>query len=112
MMRQPGIGGDFTTWAPLAIVPYMLLLGCGVFNRVVGLLPGSSSKIEFEDDWENKSSKAAYGLRLLKAELIAHQVGLQVFRLWGSVISGVKVVLKCINSQKSCSYEVQGNFWA
>ena len=38
-----------------------------VFNRVLGFF-FRSSRIEFDDDWEEKSELAANGLRLLRWE--------------------------------------------
>lgn len=35
MMRQPLIGWQFTTFAPAALLPYMLLLVLGAFNPLV-----------------------------------------------------------------------------
>ena len=33
MMHQPVIGSDFTTYAPIFLVPYVVLLTCNIFNR-------------------------------------------------------------------------------
>lgn len=68
MMHQPLIGWDFTTYLPVALVPYMLLLVFNVFNRVASMFTRSSS-IEFDDDFETRSGAAAKGLRLLQVEL-------------------------------------------
>ncbi|GAB4813329.1 hypothetical protein N2152v2_000375 [Parachlorella kessleri] len=72
MMRQPLIGWQFTTFVPLALVPYMLLLALGAFNPLVGgisrLFTSSSTKLTFEDDWEDKSSLTSGGRRLLRME--------------------------------------------
>lgn len=68
MMHQPLIGWDFTTYLPVALVPYMLLLVCNVFNRVASLFTRSDS-MEFEDDFETTSGAAARGMQLLQMEL-------------------------------------------
>ncbi|KAK9804797.1 hypothetical protein WJX72_005995 [[Myrmecia] bisecta] len=74
MMRQPVIGLDFTTYAPIAIVPYMLLLLTNFFNSFASCLT-RSKRLEFEDDWETKSSAAASGVRLLRLEAENHSNG-------------------------------------
>ena len=56
MMRQPLIGWQFTTFVPLALVPYMLLLALGAFNPLVGgisrLFSRSSAKLTVsEKEW-------------------------------------------------------------
>lgn len=74
MMHQPLIGWDFTTYLPVALVPYMLMLVFSVFNRVASMFTRSVS-IEFDDDFETKSGAAAKGLRLLQMELDNHNAG-------------------------------------
>ena len=74
MMRQPLIGWDFTTYLPVALVPYVLMLLFNAFNRVASMFTRSYS-IEFDDDFETKSGAAAKGLRLLQMELENHSAG-------------------------------------
>ncbi|PRW61506.1 LMBR1 domain-containing 2-like protein A [Chlorella sorokiniana] len=66
MMRQPLIGWQFTTFAPILLVPYILLLASGVFGHVTRLFKRGES-LEFEDDWQ-LDSHAATGRRLLRLE--------------------------------------------
>ncbi|KAI3424225.1 hypothetical protein D9Q98_009581 [Chlorella vulgaris] len=66
MMRQPLIGWQFTTFAPVLLVPYMLLVASGVFSRVMTMFTGGD-ELEFEDDWQN-DGYAATGRRLLLVE--------------------------------------------
>jgi hypothetical protein len=84
MSRQPLIGWQFTTFAPAALGPYVLLLAIGFFDplvKTVGTmlqtLFGSSSgvgieeaavNIQFEDDFELRSGYADAGRRLLVIE--------------------------------------------
>ena len=37
MMRQPVFGTEFATFAPIALVPYILLLVFNAFNRVAAV---------------------------------------------------------------------------
>ena len=73
MMHQPLIGWDFTTYLPAALVPYIVLLIFNVFNRLFFCMAARS--MEFEDDFEVKSGKAARGLALLQQELENHNAG-------------------------------------
>lgn len=68
MMRQPLIGFEFTTYAPLVLVPYIILLVLNVFNRLAAFCLRSPSLL-FEDDWETQSPYATSGSRLLNIEL-------------------------------------------
>lgn len=68
MMRQPLIGFEFTTYAPLVLVPYVLLLLLNVFNRAAAFFTRSPTLL-FEDDWETQSPYATSGTRLLQIEL-------------------------------------------
>ena len=68
MMRQPLIGFEFTTYAPLVLVPYVLLLVLNVFNRMAAFCLRSPTFL-FEDDWETQSPYATTGSRLLQIEL-------------------------------------------
>lgn len=74
MMHQPLIGWDFTTYLPVALVPYMLMLVFNVFNRVASMFTRSDS-IEFDDDFETKSGAAAKGSKLLQMELDNRNAG-------------------------------------
>eukprot|EP00884_Botryococcus_braunii_P007317 jgi/Botrbrau1/16587/Bobra.0068s0018.2 len=74
MMRQPVIGLDFTTYLPLGLVPYVLLLSCNAFNRLSHAVLRSRS-IEFEDEWETISPAVARGTALLDAEEANHAAG-------------------------------------
>lgn len=74
MMHQPLIGWDFTTYLPIALVPYILLLAFNAFNRVAWGFTRSRD-IEFDDDFETASGAAAKGAQLLKAELDNHTAG-------------------------------------
>eukprot|EP00887_Chlorella_sp_A99_P006959 scaffold2.g6959.t1 len=90
MMKQPLIGLQFTTFAPALLVPYMLVLACGCFNRLSALfrrgfqvaatlagappaprLTVASSPprppAQFEDEFAADGHTAA-GRRLLRAE--------------------------------------------
>ena len=67
-MRQPIIGFEFTTYAPLVLVPYVILLVLNVFNRMAAFFTRSAVHI-FEDDWETKSPYATSGERLLNIEV-------------------------------------------
>ena len=73
MMHQPLIGWDFTTYLPAALVPYIVLLVFNVFNRLFFCMAARS--MEFEDDFEVASGKAARGLALLQQELENHNAG-------------------------------------
>lgn len=68
MMRQPLIGFEFTTYAPLVLVPYVILLVLNVFNRMAAFCLRSPAFL-FEDDWETQSPYATSGSRLLNMEL-------------------------------------------
>ena len=68
MMRQPVIGFEFTTYAPLVLVPYVILLALNVFNRIAAFFLRSPTLL-FEDDWETASPYATSGTRLLNIEL-------------------------------------------
>ena len=68
MMRQPVIGFEFTTYAPLVLVPYVILLALNVFNRIAAFFLRSPTLL-FEDDWETSSPYATSGTRLLNIEL-------------------------------------------
>jgi hypothetical protein len=74
MMHQPLIGWDFTTYLPIALVPYILLLASNAFNRVAAAFTRTRS-IEFDDDFETGSGAAAKGAQLLLAELENHGAG-------------------------------------
>jgi hypothetical protein len=74
MMRQPLIGWDFTTYLPVALVPYMLLLAFNVFNRLAQLCMPARSSMEFEDDFA-VDGMAARGTALLQRELENHNAG-------------------------------------
>ena len=68
MMRQPLIGFEFTTYAPLVLVPYVVLLVMNIFNRMAAFCLRSPTFL-FEDDWETQSPYATSGSRLLQIEL-------------------------------------------
>lgn len=68
MMRQPLIGFEFTTYAPIVLVPYIILLVFNVFNRMAAFCLRSPTFL-FEDDWELHSPYATTGTRLLQLEL-------------------------------------------
>lgn len=68
-MRQPLIGLQFNNFAPALLVPYVLLIASGFFDRLVGLIfTKSSANLQFEDDWETTSNYAREGRRLLRME--------------------------------------------
>ncbi|EFN53506.1 hypothetical protein CHLNCDRAFT_136844 [Chlorella variabilis] len=66
MMRQPLIGWQFTTFAPVLLVPWVLLLASGVFGHLMALFKRGDA-LEFEDEWQNDGCAAA-GRRLLLLE--------------------------------------------
>lgn len=81
MSRQPLIGWQFTTFAPAALGPYVLLLAIGFFDPLVktvgsmlqtlfGSSGGSEApvNIQFQDDFELRSGYADSGRRLLMIE--------------------------------------------
>ena len=74
MMHQPLIGWDFTTYLPVALLPYMVLLMCNAFNRLA-LVCVPARRMEFDDDFETTSELAARGLQLLQQELENHVNG-------------------------------------
>mmetsp|Transcript_8614 Transcript_8614/g.25881 ORF Transcript_8614/g.25881 Transcript_8614/m.25881 type:complete len:758 (+) Transcript_8614:498-2771(+) len=74
MMKAPVIGLEFTRYLPVVIVPYALLQVFGVFNSLLGAVV-KNSRIEFDDDWEEKSNVAATGSRLLRQEAANHAAG-------------------------------------
>lgn len=74
MMHQPLIGWDFTTYLPVALLPYMLLLMCNAFNRLAAACV-PARRMEFDDDFETTSDMAARGLQLLQQELENHVNG-------------------------------------
>ena len=74
MMHQPLIGWDFTTYLPVALLPYMALLACNALNRLaLACMP--ARRMEFDDDFETTSDMAARGLQLLQQELENHVNG-------------------------------------
>lgn len=73
MMSQPLIGWRFTVFAPLALLPYCLVVLLGLFNPLVRLLDRDRG-LAFEDDWEG--SEVARGRRLLRAEVDLLRQGL------------------------------------
>ena len=68
MMRQPVIGFSFTTYAPLVLVPYVILLAFNMFNRMAAFFTRSAVYV-FEDDWETRSPYHTSGERLLNIEV-------------------------------------------
>lgn len=68
MMRQPIIGFEFTTFSPLVLVPYVILLLLNVFNRLAAFFLRSPALL-FEDDWETRSPYSTSGTRLLNIEV-------------------------------------------
>lgn len=73
MMDQPLIGFSFTTYAPAALVPYVLLLMLNVFNRIAAVFV-RSKRLEFSEDWaENATSEM--GARRLMRELENREAG-------------------------------------
>ena len=84
---QPVIGSDFTTFAPLILVPYVALLVLNVFNRVASWFTGfftRNKSFEFSEDGDVRSAHAVNGLRLLQTELQNRNNG----RPLGLTISG------------------------
>ena len=63
MMDQPLIGFNFTTYAPAALVPYVLLL-LNVFNRLAAVFV-RSKRWEFSEDWAEDAASQAAARRLL-----------------------------------------------
>lgn len=65
MMEQPLIGFHFTTYAPIALVPYVLLLLLNVFNRLAAVFV-RSKRYEFLEDWKEDASSEAAARRLIR----------------------------------------------
>lgn len=58
-------GSTFTTYVPIALVPYVAIIALGAFNRVARCFL-RSERFSFSDDWEEKSEYASRGLALLR----------------------------------------------
>ena len=68
MQQAPGIGLQFTTYVPLIIVPYTVLVLFNVFNRVVALFD-RSQRFSFDEDWDTATTYASTGQTMLQREL-------------------------------------------
>ena len=73
MMDQPVIGFAFTTYAPIALVPYVLLLILNVFNRLAAVFV-RSKRWECAEDWQEDAASEA-GARRLVRELENRDLG-------------------------------------
>lgn len=68
MAEPPFLGKRFTTYVPIALLPYMVLVVFNVFNRVAGFFD-RSQKLTFDEDWDVTSTYAATGQTMLRIEV-------------------------------------------
>ncbi|CAD7703192.1 unnamed protein product [Ostreobium quekettii] len=73
MAAAPVIGFQFTTYMPMVIVPYMLLVYFRVFNRVAAFFD-PTKRFSFDEDWD--SSYISTGQSMLRRELENAQMNL------------------------------------
>lgn len=78
MESQPLIGWRFTTFAPVALAPYCLLVALGLFDPIAKLLGSRGGRLVFRDDGDGEASAAAVGRRLLRAEAEAASRGAEL----------------------------------
>ncbi|GMH42927.1 hypothetical protein BSKO_10849 [Bryopsis sp. KO-2023] len=68
MAEPPFLGKRFTTYVPIVLLPYMVLVVFNVFNRVAGFFD-RSQKLSFDEDWDVTSTYAATGQTMLRIEV-------------------------------------------
>lgn len=74
MAEQPIFGTNFTTYVPIILLPYMVLVVFNVFNRLAGIVDRSQN-LSFDEDWDVTSTYASTGKTMLRIEVENRDAG-------------------------------------